>query len=109
MRRILPGVHYSIPDGLNDAPVHYRGPVTATYFEVIKKHLTELNTRYPGIRILLLDDGGWLSAAQFMETSQLVKRLNPQCLMLNDSDQEDRGPRKTSATVMRNWFWRMSR
>ena len=50
---ILPGAHYSIPDSLNDAPINYRGPVSAAYFEVIKKHLTELNTRYPDLRILV--------------------------------------------------------
>ncbi len=102
---ILPGAHYSIPDSLNDAPIKYRGPVSPIYFEVIKKHLTELNTRYPGIRILVLDDLGRLSSEQFVEISQLVKRLNPQCLMLNDSNQEDRGPRKAHATILKNWFW----
>jgi hypothetical protein len=104
---ILPGLHYSIPDARNEGSVRYRGPVYPAYFSLIKKHLTELLTRYPGIRVLVIDDIGRLSQPQFTEVSQLVNRLNSPCVMLNDSGQEDRGPEDAVASVLnRSWFWR---
>ena len=48
---IVPGLHYSIPDGYNESGVRARGPVSPVYFALIKKQITELHTRYPGIAL----------------------------------------------------------
>ena len=102
---IIPGLHYSVTDHLNEGPSGGRGLVSADYFELIKKHLIELNTLYPGIRILILDGIGRLSHEQFVAVSLLMKQVNPQCVLLNNSDQEDRGPRDAGATTIKGWFW----
>ena len=49
---ILPGLHYSIYDTHNAGANSQQGGVSPAYFNVIKQHLTELNTRYAEIRIL---------------------------------------------------------
>ena len=102
---ILPGVHYSIPDRFNEELVRAEGPVSATYFALIKKHLTELHTRYPALRLQVLDGIGRLSADQFEEISQLIKQLTPGCVLLNSSKQEDRGPRYDYATIIKGLMW----
>ena len=50
---IVPGVHYSIPDALNEGEVKFKGPVGQSYYSVIKKHLTELLTLHPDLRLIL--------------------------------------------------------
>jgi hypothetical protein len=103
---ILPGVHYSIPDAYNEGAVRGGGPVPALYFKLIKKHITELQTRYPGLRILVLDEIGRLSRDQFVEISQLSKQLNPACVLLNSSGNEAFGPRHEADTIIKGWMWR---
>jgi alpha-L-fucosidase len=101
---IVPGVHYSIPDAYNEGAVRYQGDVPPPYFNVIKQHLTELNTRYPELRILLLDGSQRFSSDQFDELSRLVKRLNPQCAIWNTTG-GDQGPHQVTDTVIRSWMW----
>ena len=99
---ILPGVHYSIPDALNEGVARGRGPVSATYFALIKKHLTELHTRYPGIRIQVLDLIQRLSPDQLGEIRDLIKRLNPGCVLSGG----DGGPRFDADTIFNGWMWK---
>jgi alpha-L-fucosidase len=73
---ILPGVHYSIPDAYNEGAVRFRGDVLPPYFNVIKQHITELNTKYPELRLLILDVSSRLSSAQLDELRRIVKRLS---------------------------------
>ena len=82
---ILPGVHYSIPDQLNEGAVRYKGPVPPPYFNLIKKHITELHTKYPGLRVQIFDGWQRLSPAQADALRQLVHQLNPQCVILDNS------------------------
>jgi alpha-L-fucosidase len=100
---IAPGVHYSIPDGYNEGAVRIKGPVPPPYFSVIERHITELHTKYPGIRVQIFDDDGRrLTPAQYHELCQIIQQLNPQCVILNHNYE----PRHISATVIRGWMWR---
>jgi len=96
---LLPGVHYSIPDALNEGAVRFQGVVPPPYFNVIKQHLTELNTQYPELRVIRLDVSTRLSPAQFDELNQIVKRLNPQCALWTSDKVGDGG------SVIRSWMW----
>ena len=98
---IAPGVHYSIPDAYNESVLIHKGPVPPPYFNVIKKHITELHTRYPGIRVQIFDGSQRLSPAQWDELSQIVHRLNPDCVVLDWTHQPIYG----TQTVIKSWMW----
>jgi len=84
---IQPGLYYCILDGHNEGGIKWEAPVTASYFELIKKHLTQLHTQYPGIGEQWLDIPAKLSQDQRQELYDLIKRLSPKCLVLmNRSD-----------------------
>jgi hypothetical protein len=102
---IVPGFHYSIPDAYNEGAVRFKGVVPPPYFNIIKQHVTELNTKYPELRILLFDVSTRLSPAQFDELSQIVKRLNPQCGVWASDGLS--GSHQVADTVIngRNWMW----
>jgi alpha-L-fucosidase len=102
---ILPGVHYSIPDAFNEGKARFRGPVSPVYFAQIKKHLTELHTRYPGIRIQKIDGIGRLSPEQFAEIKELIKQLNPNCVLLNNSRLPERGLGCNDDSIIKGWMW----
>lgn len=100
---VLPGAHYSIPDAYNEGAVRYKGDVPPPYFNVIKQHIAELNTKYPDLRVLLFDLSTRLSPAQFDELSRIVKRLNPQCAVWASDGLS--GPHQVADTVIRGWMW----
>lgn len=99
---ILPGVHYSIPDAYNESSAILKGPVPPPYFDVIKKQVTELHVKYPGLRVQIFDGSQRLSPTQWDELSQIVTRLNRQCVILDESH----APRDMSDTVVKGWMWR---
>jgi alpha-L-fucosidase len=107
------GVHYSVPDARIEGQVKFRGPVEAAHFEIIKKHLVELTSRYPDIVVYALDCAQRLSPEQFSEVSNLLKQSNPQRLVLQTALNERRGripsipgvPEHNAVSVNRNWFW----
>ncbi len=101
---ILPGLHYSIYDTFNRG-AGAQADVPSPYFSLIQQHLTELNTKYPGIRVLVLDGAARLSPAQFEQLTQLVKRLNPQCAVWDVGKDGLSGQHHVSATVIRSWMW----
>ena len=102
---IAPGVHYSIPDAFNEGAVRFQGDVTPAYFNVIRQHVTELNTHYPELRVFILNVSSRLSPAQFDELNQIVKRLNPQCAVWATDRGGTSGPNHVSATVIKSWMW----
>ena len=99
---IAPGVHYSIPDAYNEGVAHGKGPVPPPYFNVIKKQVTELHTKYPGLRVQIFDVSSRLSPPQWDELNQIVHQLNPQCVILDESH----APQDVPVTVVRGWMWR---
>jgi alpha-L-fucosidase len=83
---IKPGIYYCIPDAQYDGGKFIvNGPISNTYFEVIKQHISELHTRYPGIYLQWLDVPGRLTDEQRAEIYRLVKKLNPGCLVMMNS------------------------
>jgi alpha-L-fucosidase len=100
---IAPGVHYSIPDEFNEGAIRYRGAVSPAYFDIIKKHVAELHTLYPDLRVQIFDMSERLSQAQFDELRQLVKRLNPQCIVWGTV--KGQAPNHDSDTVIASWMW----
>lgn len=98
---VLPGVHYSIPDAYNEGMMRYRGPVPPPYFNVIKKHITELHTKYPGIRVQIFDVSQRLSPVQWEELTNIVHRLNPACVILDWTHPPIYG----TQTVNKGWMW----
>jgi alpha-L-fucosidase len=79
---IKAGIHYSIPDAHNEGRVMFKGPVSAEYFEFIKKQTKELHTKYPEIKVQVFDIASRLSKSQLLELRQTVKALNPSCAVL---------------------------
>ena len=100
---IAPGVHYSIPDEFNEGAVRYKGAVSRTYFDLIKKHVTELHTLYPGLRLQIFDVSERLSQEQFDELREIVKDLNPQCIVWGTAPGQS--PNLDSDTVISTWMW----
>ena len=100
---IAPGVHYSIPDEFNEGAVRYKGAVSRTYFDLIKKHVTELHTLYPDLRMQIFDMSERLSQEQFDELRGIVKQLNPQCIVWGTAPGQS--PNHDSDTVISTWMW----
>ena len=100
---VAPGVHYSIPDEFNEGAVRYNGAVSPTYFELIKKQVTELHTLYPDLRMHIFDVSERLSQEQFDELRGIVKQLNPQCIVWGTASGQS--PNHESDTVISTWMW----
>jgi hypothetical protein len=96
---ILPGVLYSIPDRFNEGDVLWQGPVPPPYFNLIKKHITELHTKYPGLRVFGCAGDKRLSSEQADALKQLVHQLNPQCVFL------DKNSHAQGGTVIKSFIW----
>lgn len=79
---IKPGIYYCVLDGHNEGGIKWEAPVGPEYFALIKKHLTQLHTGYPGIYEQWIDIPAKLTPEQRRELYDLVKRLNPKCLIL---------------------------
>jgi serine/threonine protein kinase len=92
---IAPGVHYSIPDAHNEGTARFSGPVADSYFQIIKKHVAELHTKHPGLRVQVFAGAHRLSQSQWDELSALVRQLNPRCVIFD----HNHPPRHISDTV----------
>ena len=79
---IKAGLYYCVLDNHNEGGVKWTDPVAPEYFKLIKKHLTELHTRYPGIFEQWIDIPRKLSAEQRRELYRLIKRLSPKCIVM---------------------------
>jgi len=87
--------------------VRYNGAVVSpAYFNVVKKHVTELHTLYPDLRVQIFDMSGRLSVEQFDELRQIVKRLNPHCIVWGTADGQV--PNHDSDTVIPSWMWTLN-
>jgi alpha-L-fucosidase len=90
-RGLLPGLYYSVWDtteglgGLDGAGVP---PVTPDQLDYVKAQLTELLTNYGPIPLLIFDGWAWKVGHRqvpYDEIRALVKSLQPNCLMLDNS------------------------
>jgi RNA polymerase sigma factor (sigma-70 family) len=101
---IKAGIHYSIPDAHNEGRVMFKGPVSAEYFEFIKKQTKELHTKYPEIKVQVFDIASRLSKSQLLELRQTVKALNPSCAVLCEMGSTAQS-KYACDTVNQGWFW----
>jgi alpha-L-fucosidase len=101
---LLPGIHYSIPDDYNEGVVRYKGEVPPPYFGVIKRQMAELHSKYPELRVQILDLSERLSPAQFEELRRIVERLNPACLVWGTTN-GGYGLHHVPATINKGWMW----
>jgi hypothetical protein len=100
---ITPGIHYSIPDARNeDGNIRYQGSVSDSYFELIKRQITELHTTYPGIRLQNFNRSSRLTPDQYHELCQIVEQLNPQCQLIV---QDNQGATIDPAEASNSWFY----
>ncbi|MBN2216102.1 MAG: alpha-L-fucosidase [Pirellulales bacterium] len=87
---VQPGIYYCIWDRHNQARAEQKtdgaGP---EYFDLVKGHMAELHTRYPGIREQWIDIPWYLTAAQRRELYDLIKRHSPACLVLMNNGYHD--------------------
>jgi formylglycine-generating enzyme required for sulfatase activity len=98
---VLPGVHYSLPDARNEGAAKFKGTVSDAYFALIKRHMTELHTRYPQLRVQVFDVAARFSTEQATELYRLIKQCNPSCVIVGTD-----GPDLECDTVNQGWIWR---
>jgi len=103
---ILPGACYFVSDAHNEGAGRTGGPVPNLYFNFIKKQITELHTKYPGLRVQILLGSERFSAEQWTDLVQLVHRVNPQCVIL---DGKHEGMTQfMGGTVLKSFRWQPS-
>ena len=68
------GFYYCILDPHNEGKFDWDSPVPDNYYQLIKRHLTELHSRYPNTFYQLLDITWKLSQDQRWELYRLIKR-----------------------------------
>lgn len=81
---IQPGFYYCILDPHNEGKFDWNSKISPQYFELIKHHITELHSRYPGIFYQLFDITWKLSPEQRWDLYRLVKRYNPDCIVVQN-------------------------
>jgi alpha-L-fucosidase len=101
---IEPGLFYSLVDSHNEGAFHWKGPVGPPFFNLVKRQIVELLTRYPALRILLIDEAQKLSPEQFQEFMEAAKQANPNCVIIADQN-PPKGNYYGYSTVPKNWFW----
>jgi alpha-L-fucosidase len=79
---IRPGFYYCILDPHNEGKFDWDAPISDSYYQLIKRQLTELHSRYPHTFYQLLDITWKLSQDQRWELYQLIKKLNPDCIVV---------------------------
>lgn len=100
---IVPGVSYMITDVRQEGSYRNKEPVLPTHWAVIKKQITELHTRYPGLCVQIFEHSSRLTDPQWEELNETVRQLNSQCLILDAF----REPRYSPAAIVKGngWFW----
>jgi hypothetical protein len=84
-RHIIPGLYYCILDPRNEhnqGHVDWTGPVSNSYFNLIRAQISELHRRYRPLGMQLIDIPGKLSSAERWELYRVLKSLDPHCLMM---------------------------
>ena len=91
------------PAGRATKATRIDGPVPKIYFNLIKKQITELHTKYPGLRLQALTAPNVLAGAMGQIT-KAIKQVNPRCQIIDHS----RGgvAHYADATVNQGWMWR---
>ncbi len=88
---IKAGLYYCILDIHNEGgnELKWQAAVEPQYEARIKRHLAELHTKHPGIFEQWIDIPYKLSPRQRWDIYQLVKKLNPDCLVIMNAGFKD--------------------
>jgi alpha-L-fucosidase len=78
------GFYYCILDPHNEGRFDWDALIPEKYFELIRRHITELHSLYPKTFYQLFDITWKLTPAQRWELYRLVKQLNPDCIVVNN-------------------------
>lgn len=78
------GFYYCILDPHNEGKFDWNSPISDKYFGLIQHHVTELHTKYPGAFYQLFDITWKLSPAQRWQLYRLVKKYNPDCIVVDN-------------------------
>lgn len=83
---VRPGLYWCLLDFRNNSvPNHEQwqiGKLPEDFFQLAKDQLTELLTNYPGLNYLWLDIPRAISPAQRQEIYDMIKKVNPDCVVL---------------------------
>ena len=79
---LKPGFYYCILDPHNEGKFDWDSPVPDNYYGLIKRHLTELHTRYRTPFYQLLDITWKVSQEQRWELYRLIKSMSPDCIVV---------------------------
>jgi len=80
--KVVPGFYYCILDPHNEGVFDWNIPVKEGYYQLIKRQLTELHSRYPNTFYQLLDITWKLSDEQRWELYRLIKKYSPQGIVV---------------------------
>ncbi len=88
---IKPGIYYCVLDIHNEggSELKWQAAVQPEYHARIKRHLTELHTKYTDIFEQWIDIPHKLSPRQRWDIYRLVKKLNPDCLVIMNAGFRD--------------------
>ncbi len=81
---VRPGFYYCILDPHNEGKFDWNAPISDKYFQLIRRHITQLHTMYPGVFYQLFDITWKLSPEQRWELYRLVKQLSPNCVVVDN-------------------------
>jgi len=81
---LRPGFYYCILDPHNEGVFDWNSLVPAPYYELIKRQVAELHTMYPNTFYQLFDITWKLTAPQRTELYALVKKLSPDCIVVDN-------------------------
>ena len=91
---IKPGIYYCIMDTRYSDPNIVWTPslpyISEEYFQLVQDHLTELHTKYSEIAIQWLDIPRHLTYEQRRSLYNLIRNINPDCLVMFNYGQESR-------------------
>ena len=79
---LRPGFYYCILDPHNEGKLDWSGIISGLYFDLVKRHITELHTQYPNTFYQFFDITSKLSPNQRSELYRLVKKYSPNCMVV---------------------------
>ena len=81
---VQPGFYYCILDPHNEGKFDWNAPISDTYFQLLRHHVTELHSTYPNTFYQLFDITWKLSPEQRWELYRLVKSYSPGCIIVDN-------------------------
>ncbi|MEN8906860.1 MAG: alpha-L-fucosidase [Clostridiales bacterium] len=106
---ILPGIYYCAMDTRHsDTSINWTPSlpyVSSEYFQLMKDHLTELHRKYPDIGVQWIDIPRHLTSGERTTLYNLVKKINPDCLVMYNYGKESSGISTYTIPVAKSVTW----